>query len=133
MQSSDECTVLCSRSRIFLRELQNIVRQHKQERWTHPEAWPEFMAKLELLSASEGYTVYVQDFDPSGKKPCVVFLQRHEQQQWLKQFEPSIVFVDSTHGTNSYNLQLFTAAIPCEARQGLPAAFCLIYTPGERP
>ncbi|DBA81384.1 TPA: hypothetical protein ACH3X2_006981 [Trebouxia sp. C0005] len=119
------------RCRIFLRELQNIVQQHKQERWSHPEAWPDFMAKLEHLSASEGFTVYVQDFDPSGKKPCVVFLQRHEQQQWLKQFEPTIVFVDSTHGTNSYNLQLFTAAIPCQARQGPPAAFCLIYTPDE--
>ncbi|DBA82072.1 TPA: hypothetical protein ACH3X2_006816 [Trebouxia sp. C0005] len=89
------------------------------------------MAKLEHLSASEGYTVCVQDFDPSGENPCVLFLLRHEQQQWLKQFEPTIVFVDSTHGTNSYNLQLFTAAIPCEARQGLPAAFCLIYIPDD--
>ena len=68
MRSSDQCYVLCRRSRIFLRELQNIVRQHKQERWAHPEAWPDFLAKLELLSASKGYTVYVQDFDPSGKK-----------------------------------------------------------------
>ncbi len=108
-----------------------MVQQQKQEAWLHPEAWKDFMAKLELITAAEGYTVFMQEYDVNQKKPTVIFIQRHEQQQWLKQFEPPIIFVDSTHGTNSYNLQLFTAAIPCDARQGLPAAFCLVYAPGN--
>jgi hypothetical protein len=31
---------------------------------------------------------------------------------------------------NNHNMQLYTTVIPCEARQGLPAAFCLVYAPG---
>ncbi|KAL0048257.1 hypothetical protein WJX82_011273 [Trebouxia sp. C0006] len=71
------------RSRIFLRELQNIVRQHKQERWTHPEAWPEFMAKLELLSASEGQglpaafcLIYTPDEPYAMQAAVTVFIQQ---------------------------------------------------------
>ena len=61
----------------------------------------------------------------------MLYVQRKEQQAWLKQYQPDIIFVDSTHGTNNHNMQLYTAVIPYDAPQGLPAAFCLIYAPGK--
>ncbi len=72
MQCSDQSTQ-CRRSRIISHELHYIARQYKQEQWAHPEAWPDFMARLELLSASEGYAVHVHDFDPSGQSLVLCF------------------------------------------------------------
>ena len=116
---------------MFMRELQELAATMRKESWKEPNAWADFVAKVDDLASSRDYVVFFEDFDPSGKQPCVLFVQRREQQAWLQQFRLQIIFVDSTHGTNNHNLQLYTAVIPCNARQGLPAAFCLIYAPGE--
>lgn len=115
-----------------MRELQELAASIQKETWKQPNAWADFVEKIADLKQHHDYVVHFDDFDPSGQQPCVLFVQRREQQVWLKQFQPDVIFTDSTHGTNNHNMQLYTAVIPCDARQGLPAAFCLIYAPGMR-
>ena len=113
-----------------MRELQELALNIKKETWKQPDSWADFVGKVADLEHSDEYVVHFRGFDPSGQQPCVLFVQRGERQAWLRQYLPDIIFVDSTHGTNNHNMQLYTAVIPCDARQGLPAAFCLMYAPG---
>ncbi len=126
------CNMLClyRRTLVSMRELQDWSVQQQQQRWKHSNAWADFLQKVEALQADPYCTIFLQDFDPAGQQPCICFVQTQDQLEWLQRFCPDIVFVDSTHGTNNHNMQLYTTVIPCEARQGLPAAFCLVYAPG---
>ena len=90
----------CRRNELFFRELQDMAVKIKQENWQHPDAWTDFDKKVLLLAADEDFVVHYEPFDPAGQQPCCLYVQRKEQQAWVQDCDPVILFMDSTHGTH---------------------------------
>ena len=87
-----------------MRGLQELALNIRKETWKQPDAWADFLDKVADLEQCDDYVVHFDAFDPSRQEPCVLYVQRKEQQAWLQQYQPDIIFVDSTHGTNNHNM-----------------------------
>lgn len=60
-----------------------------------------------------------------SKHDFALILMTNFQQEILKKFGHNKICVDGTHGTNAYDIQLYTVVTVDEFESGCPVAFCL--------
>lgn len=60
-----------------------------------------------------------------SKQDFVLILMTNFQEEQLKKFGSNKICIDGTHGTNAYDIQLYTIVTVDEFGSGCPVAFCL--------
>jgi MULE transposase domain len=115
------------RSRPTLVELQQEKHKIHSQRWMDKDSWADLMAKLHDLEKRPDVHVEWEDYAPKHidprKRNFKVFIQHVLQAQWLKR-GCKVLFLDSTHGTNNYGMQLFIGATQDEqAEIAIPLFF----------
>jgi hypothetical protein len=115
------------RLRPTLNELQQLKYHVTHDLWMEANSWDDLMAKLQALESRPDVHVVWEDYAPDHVDPLKqnfkCFIQHKEQAQWMREHCTDILFVDSTHGTNNYGMQLFIGATQHEGGMTLPLFF----------
>jgi hypothetical protein len=115
------------RQRPTLRELQLWKFDIQSRLWMAADSWTDLILRIEALQDRDAVFVAHQIYDPGnadpGKRQFRCFIQHAEQDHWLNTVPIKVLFLDSTHGTNNYGMQLFIGATQTETGLSLPVFF----------
>lgn len=113
---------LCNISRDF--NINYATRRHKNdavsvELWVN-EMKKEFKEDFPVLyyKAQDKYDIFLE------KKDFALIIMTKFQAKQIVKFGPNKICIDGTHGTNSYDIQLYTIMTVDEYGTGCPVAFC---------
>eukprot|EP00951_Prasinocladus_malaysianus_P018490 scaffold147803_cov18-Prasinocladus_malaysianus.AAC.2 len=104
------------RLRPLLREVQEWSHNVKKQDWCCSDSWEDMMQKVNALHASGDIVFDHHQYDPGNQDPSLrgfkLFLQHRTQQKWIAAggFQFRVIFIDATHNTNQYGMQLVTGA-----------------------
>ena len=125
--------ILClyRRTLAFKHKLQDwSPQQQQQQRWKHPNAWADFCRKLKHFKQIHTVPCFCRTLTRLVNVHAFALCRPKISLNGCS-VSALILCLSTAHMVlNNHNMQLYTTVIPCEARQGLPAAFCLVYAPG---
>jgi hypothetical protein len=114
------------RPRPTLPELQQLKYEIMSANWCHRDSWQDVELKLgELQCRDDVYAEwepYCPDHPIERKRNFKCFIQHIVQHQWMRR-NVKVLFLDSTHGTNNYGLQLFIGATQVDGGLAIPLFF----------
>ncbi len=115
------------RGRPLLRELQLWKFEQQTKLWLSDNSWADFVLALKELQQHSDMFVDVENLDPANNDPAKrnfkCFIQHPQQAKWLDEYAEDVLFLDSTHGTNNYGMQLFIGATQVPGGLALPLFF----------
>jgi hypothetical protein len=104
------------RARPVLRELQQEKFRIVSEQWVDNDSWKDLIGKLEMLRVGRpdvhvAWEPYSPNHEDPRQRSFRCFIQHADQRQWMVESGGiDVMFLDSTHGTNNYGMQLFIGA-----------------------
>jgi len=88
------------------------------------QLWVKDMQKLETECPVIYYKGQDQDDIYLNKADFALIIMTNFQQRQLKKFGPGKICIDGTHGTNGYDIQLYTIMTVDEFGSGCPVTYC---------
>ena len=108
------------RTRPELRELQDWSHNASKLDWASPNSWEDMLQKVSDLEAAGHIVSEIHHYSPDHTDPdqrgFKLFVQHKAQQEWISEAGNKFgaVFIDATHGTNQYGMQLVSGAVQFE-------------------
>jgi MULE transposase domain len=114
------------RGRPTLRELQYEKYKIMSGNWCHRDSWCDLEEKLlELQQRGDVYACwepYQPDHTDERMRSFKCFVQHKLQHEWMQR-NVQVLFLDSTHNTNNYGMQLFIGATQMDGGLAIPLFF----------
>jgi len=109
--------------------IEYAIKRHKNDAISI-KLWVEEIKMIEtqcpvLYNKGQDENDWIGEEEILSKHDFALILMTKFQQETLQKFGCDKIYVDGTHGTNAYDIQLYSVVTVDEFGSGCPVAFCL--------